>query len=133
MIDDDMRDLIEFFGGPRSQMIPGARLPVIDHLGRWEPGWQVQQQVIRQSIDKRLVHPSYVSEVLLSILFMSQLEPHISESSAHPHKISRWKTIKLGIHRWRSIDLSQVNCCMTRNREGEAGSRYCNPLKANNE
>src|SRR5216683_273716 len=47
VIDDDMRDLFELFGGPLGKMIPGARLPVIDHPGRRNPGREGQQQVIR--------------------------------------------------------------------------------------
>src|SRR5947209_4322131 len=79
MFDDDMRNLIEFIRGPGSQVIPCARLPVIDRLARRNPGWQVQEQVIRQSIDKRLVHPSYLSESLLGTLFVLQPEPHLRE------------------------------------------------------
>jgi len=45
--------------------------------------------VICQSIDKRLIHPSYLSEALLGIRSKPQLEPNLRESSAHLLKISR--------------------------------------------
>src|SRR5713226_1143495 len=87
VIGDNVRDLIEFLRRPFSEMIPGARLPVVDRLCLWNPGRKVQQQVIRQRVDKRLVQPSHLIETLLSILFMPQSQPHLGEGVAHAYKI----------------------------------------------
>ncbi len=72
VINNDMRDLIQLLRGPLRKMIPGTRLPVIDRLGRQNPRGQIQQQVIRQRIDKRLVHSPYVTKTHLGILFALQ-------------------------------------------------------------
>src|SRR5579864_8137526 len=73
VIDNDMCDLIEFFWRPLRKMIPGTRLPVIDRPGRQDPGRQIQEQVIRQGINKRFIRPSYLIKTPLRILFVLQL------------------------------------------------------------
>ncbi len=88
VIGDNVCDLIEFLRRPFSEMIPGTCLPIIDRLCRWDPGWKVQQQVIRQRVDKRFVQPSHLVETLLSILFMPQSQPYLGEGIAHACKIS---------------------------------------------
>ena len=77
VIGDNVCDLIEFLRRPFGEMIPGARLPVIDRPCRWNPGRKVQQQVICQRVDKRLVRSPYLIEALLSIFLVPQLQPYL--------------------------------------------------------
>src|SRR2546421_12727519 len=98
-------------------MIPGTRLPVIDHPDRWDPGRKVHQQMIRQGTDKWLIDQSYLIEALFCILFMLQDKTYLGESVAHACEVRWGEPIKTGIHGRRPEDLGQINRGVTRYRE----------------
>src|SRR5947207_7763139 len=113
-------------------MIPGARLPVIDHSGCRNPGRKVHQQMIRQGTDKWLIDQPYLIETLFCILFMLEDKSYLGEGFAHAGEIFRGETIKPGIHGRCPEDLRQVNRRVTCYREGETHSGGGNTFKTHN-
>src|SRR5579859_990434 len=71
--------------------------------------------------------------MFFSILPVREMQSYLGEGVAHTREILWWKTIKFGIHRWRTVHLGKINRRVACYGESVAYGGCCDIFKTNDE